>query len=225
MVLKLYGNALAGCTQRVLVTLKEKNVPYELIKVDLTKGEHKTPAYLEKQPFGQIPYIDDDGFILFESVAICKYIATKYRSSGTSLIPVPDDFEAYGRFEQATSIEAAEFYPFIGEIILQYFGKLFRGVEPDEKVIAENIEKLTRKLNGYETILKKQKYIAGDSITVADLAHLPNGAVIGVFGLKLLEDAERWPNVARWWKDISSRPNWTEVFSAGGLEALIEQKA
>ncbi len=38
----------------------------------------------------------------------------------------------------------------------------FRGVEPDEKVIAENIEKLTRKLNGYETILKKQKYIAGD---------------------------------------------------------------
>lgn len=127
MVLKLYGNALAGCTQRVLVTLKEKNVPYELIKVDLTKGEHKTPAYLEKQPFGQIPYIDDDGFILFESVAICKYIATKYRSSGTSLIPVPDDFEAYGRFEQATSIEAAEFYPFIGEIILQYFGKLYVG--------------------------------------------------------------------------------------------------
>lgn len=124
MVLKLYGSALAACTQRVLVTLKEKNVPYELINVDLTKGEHKTPAYLEKQPFGQIPYIDDDGFILFESVAICKYIATKYRSSGTPLIPDRNDFETYGRFEQGCYMEAAEFYPFAVAIAIQHFDKV-----------------------------------------------------------------------------------------------------
>lgn len=124
MVLKLYGNAWATCTQRVLVTLKEKNVPYELISIDLMKGEQKAAAYVEKQPFGQIPYIDDDGFILFESVAICKYIATKYRSSGTPLIPDQNDFEAYGRFEQACYMEAAEFYPPALILVVQHFGKL-----------------------------------------------------------------------------------------------------
>lgn len=124
MVLKLYGQPYASCTQRVLTTLKEKNVPYELILVDWAKKEHKSPAYLEKQPFGQIPYIDDDGYILFESVAICKYIANKYRDTGTPLVPEPDDLQAYGQFEQACLIEAAEFYPFASGLVIQYFGKL-----------------------------------------------------------------------------------------------------
>jgi glutathione S-transferase len=43
-----------------------------------TQGEHKSPAFLEKQPFGQVPYLDDDGFILFESRAMARYIAMKY---------------------------------------------------------------------------------------------------------------------------------------------------
>lgn len=58
MVLKLYGSAVSTCTRRVAVVLKEKEVPYEFIPVDFTKGENKTPEYLSKQPFGQVPYID-----------------------------------------------------------------------------------------------------------------------------------------------------------------------
>lgn len=57
MVLKLYGSAMATCTRRVAVVLEEKNVPFELHGVDILAGEHKSPAYLEKQPFGQIPYM------------------------------------------------------------------------------------------------------------------------------------------------------------------------
>ncbi|KAI0759797.1 glutathione S-transferase [Irpex lacteus] len=110
-------------------------------------------------------------------------------------------------------MEAAEFYPFAVAIAIQHFNKVFRGVEPDEKIIAENVAKLMGKLDGYESVLKKQKYLAGDSVTVADLAHLPIGSAIVASGVKLLEDAERWPNVARWWKDITSRPTWQEVWS------------
>lgn len=57
MVLKLYGSPRSTCTQRVATVLLEKQVPFELIAVDLAQGEHKSPGYLEKQPFGQIPYI------------------------------------------------------------------------------------------------------------------------------------------------------------------------
>lgn len=51
MVLKLHGSAQATCTLRVATVLKEKNVPFELVPVDLFGGEHKTPKYLEKQPW------------------------------------------------------------------------------------------------------------------------------------------------------------------------------
>lgn len=125
MVLKLYGYPFSNCTRRVAVVLAEKEVPFQLISVDLIKGEQKTPEVLEKQPFGQIPYIvsrqalrlflassylhhkDDDGFILFESRAICRYIATKYSSQGTPLVPT--ELKALARFEEAASIETANF--------------------------------------------------------------------------------------------------------------------
>ena len=57
MVLKLYGLIISGNVQLVTVVLHEKQVPYEVVNVDLLKGAHKAPEYLEKHPFGQIPYL------------------------------------------------------------------------------------------------------------------------------------------------------------------------
>ena len=94
MVLTLVGFAASTCTRRVKTVLEEKGVPYEFKVVDGSKGEHKTEAFLQKQPFGQVPYIDDDGFILYESRAIARYIAAKYRNQGTPLIPDPSDLKA-----------------------------------------------------------------------------------------------------------------------------------
>jgi glutathione S-transferase len=73
MVLKVYGSAMA--TSRVLATLLEKELPYEFILVDIAKGEQKSERYKKLQPFGKVPALDDDGFLLFESRAICKYLA------------------------------------------------------------------------------------------------------------------------------------------------------
>lgn len=73
MVLKLYGSAMS--TSRVLVTILEKELPYELVLVDIAKGEQKAEEYKKLQPFGKVPALDDDGFIMFESRAICKYLA------------------------------------------------------------------------------------------------------------------------------------------------------
>lgn len=57
MVLKLYGYHRDTCTPRVALILREKNVPFEFIPVDLKKGEQKSPEYLKHQPFGSTPYI------------------------------------------------------------------------------------------------------------------------------------------------------------------------
>lgn len=57
MVLKLYGYTKSTCTRLVALICKEKEIPYELVPIDLSKGAHKSAEYLKIQPFGQIPYI------------------------------------------------------------------------------------------------------------------------------------------------------------------------
>ena len=57
MVFKLYGVYRSPWVRLVATILLEKEVPYELVSVDLTNGEQKLPGYLEKQPYGQVPYI------------------------------------------------------------------------------------------------------------------------------------------------------------------------
>jgi glutathione S-transferase len=100
MVLKVHGTKGSTCTQRVLTALYEKGVPYELVIVDFSVAEHKSEKYMKLQPFGKIPVLDDDGFILFESRAIAKYIAKKYAGQGTALIPAEDDLKGFALFEQ-----------------------------------------------------------------------------------------------------------------------------
>lgn len=58
MSYKIHGSSFSLCTRRAAVVFKEKGIDYELIPVDMTKAEHKSPEYLEKgQPFGKIPYL------------------------------------------------------------------------------------------------------------------------------------------------------------------------
>ena len=92
--------------------------------VDAAKREHKSEAFLEKQPFGQVPYLDDDGFILYESRAIARYIATKYKDQGTPLIPDPADLKATALFEQAVSVECSNFDPSASGIAMEKIFKL-----------------------------------------------------------------------------------------------------
>lgn len=100
MVLKLYGMREATCTQRVLTTLAEKGIGFEFIIVNARAGEQLQPSHLEKQPFGKVPVLDDNGFLIYESRAICKYLARKYSDKGTKLIPTEGDLKEYGLFEQ-----------------------------------------------------------------------------------------------------------------------------
>jgi len=57
MTLNIHGNPATSCTRRVILIAKERNIPYEFIPVDFTTREHKQPAHLEHQPFGQVPYL------------------------------------------------------------------------------------------------------------------------------------------------------------------------
>jgi len=214
MVLTLYGFPQSMATQRVQIVLKEKDVPYSFVIFDLRKGQHKTPEYLEKQPFGVVPYIDDDGFILCESRAICRYIATKYESQGPELIPT--DLQGAALFEQAASAEVSYFSPDARVILWEKVFKPALGLVTDEKTFAEHVKTLNDKLDVFDLILSKQKYLAGDECSLVDIFCIPDGSLFPLCGVHSLEQK---PNVARWWKDVSSRPSWLAVQEAAKSQA------
>ncbi|KAG8803803.1 hypothetical protein FRC17_006120 [Serendipita sp. 399] len=212
MVLKLYAHPLSSCGRRVGVVLHEKKVPYELISPDLHNGEIKSDAWKKNQPFGQMPYIDDDGFILFESRAIARYIATKYSSSGAPLLPSDmSDAQAVALVDQATSVENNNFNPGAEGLFVEKIAAKFHGREPNEEFIKSYEAKLTTKMDGFELLLSKQKYMAGDELTLPDLFFLPYGQTVTQLGYDFMTNETKWPNVARWWKDVSTREAWLAV--------------
>ncbi|KAF8206105.1 glutathione S-transferase [Mycena galopus ATCC 62051] len=208
MTLKIYGFPPSSCTRRVAVVCKELNVNYELVPVDLGKGEQRSAEHLARQPFGVVPAIDDEGFQMFESRAIGRYVVAKY-GKGSSLVPDPKDIEATAKFEQAVSIENNNFDPTGGQLALELLLKPFRGIPTDQEHVKTLLVTMNSKLDAYEKILSKQKYLAGDTLTIADLFHLP--WLYGLTEVSKLDLIPSRPNVARWYKDISERPSWQAV--------------
>src|SRR5262245_44745205 len=106
-VMKLYLNPFSTCSRKVLATLAEKQAEAEMVVIDLGKGEQKQPAHLARQPFGVVPVLDDDGFQLYESRAIVRYLDEKL--PGVAL--TPGDARGRARMEQWISIEYSYFSP------------------------------------------------------------------------------------------------------------------
>ncbi len=102
MGIKLYGDTHATCYKRVALVLAEKGINFETVPVSIAKNEQNSPEHLKLQPFGKVPALDDDGFIIFESRAICKYLAKKYAGQGTKLIPEDHELKGFPLFEQVS---------------------------------------------------------------------------------------------------------------------------
>ncbi|EIW80638.1 glutathione transferase [Coniophora puteana RWD-64-598 SS2] len=217
MVLKLYGSSISTCTRTVAVTCKELNIPYEFISVDWAGGEHKTAEFTAIHPFGQIPYMVCHIYACFPDFisqclcAISRYLAKRYTGNGAKLIPTDPKEEAL--FEQGVSIESSNFYPSaVGYASEKVFKPMF-GATPNETRAAECLATLNTKLDAYNVLLGKQKYIGGNEYTLADIFHLAYGAALIQGGQVTLFESR--PNVARWWKEISNRKAWLEVSEKG----------
>ncbi|CAK5262152.1 unnamed protein product [Mycena citricolor] len=198
MVLKLYGYTHSICTRRAALIAKELSVAYELVPVDITIGAQKAPEHLARHPFGLVPTIDS-GYL--------RYLVAKY-GNGSTLVPDTKDIQATAKFEQAMSIENNHFDPLAQSIMVEKVFKAIRGLAPDEATLSASIDSLNAKLDVYEKILSSQKYLAGSTVTIADLIHLP--WLYGLGHAKFDAFTGR-PSVTRWYEDISARESWKSV--------------
>lgn len=77
-MIKLYDFKSSPNCQRVKIVLAEKNLPYDIVPIDLRAQEQKTPDYLKLNPYGKVPVLTDDATVLYESLIINEYLDEKY---------------------------------------------------------------------------------------------------------------------------------------------------
>lgn len=207
--LKVYGPPLSTAVSRVLACLFEKDAQFQLIPVNMAKGEHKTPQYLKIQPFGQVPAFEDESITLFESRAICRYICDKYSDQGNKGLYGTNPL-VKASIDQWIEAEGQTFNPPSNIIMFQLFFGPRMKINKDEDLIKKNEEKLSKVLDVYEKRLGEYRYLAGDEFTLADLSHLPNTQLL-IHGTDRGELFTSRKNVARWWDEISGRESWKKV--------------
>eukprot|EP00253_Pinus_taeda_P002013 PITA_02013 len=206
--IKVHGYHLSTSTRLVLCCLEEKQVDYELVVIDLAAGAQKQPQYLALNPLGTLPTIQDGDLTLFESRAIVKYLAKKYKGQGTELFGNSLSEEAL--VEQWCEVEGQSYNSPAMTISVQILFVPMRGGTTDEAVVETNVEKLVKVLDIYEERLSKSKYLAGDFLSLADLQHLPTTHyLVTACGKGDLISSRK--HVKAWWEDISSRPAWKKV--------------
>jgi glutathione S-transferase len=210
--MKVYGHPMSTCTRTVLMTLAEKGHRAEFVLVDIMKGEGHSPEHLARQPWGQIPaFEDDDGWMLYESRAICRYLDAKL--SGPALLPA--DARQRALVEQWISIEASNFTPAAMKVIWNLvFNKKFFGKEPDMAAVEEGRKGVRKAVAVMDRQLEGRNFLVGDGLTLADIMFMPYIEYLAAADeIGLINGSER---VGAWWRRLSERPTWQHVIGSTG---------
>lgn len=206
--MKLHGHPLSSCTRKVLITFAEKAAEVELVLVDLLSGEHKQPAHLARHPFGVIPVLDDDGFVLYESRAIVRYL--DHRLPGPSLVPSAARDRA--RMDQWLSVDQSYVAPPTRTLAVQRILRPHQGLAPEAAAIAEAERALADAFGAIDRALADQRFLAGDAFSLADLSLAPY-----VAGMAMLEAAHLigdLRHLQRWWEAVAARPSVRRAITA-----------
>jgi glutathione S-transferase len=204
--IKLHHFALSGHSHRALLMLSLLGLPHEVLPVNLRQGEHKTEAFLQRNPFGQVPVLEDGDTVLFDSNAILVYLARRYDPADRWL---PQDAAGQAAVQAWLSVAAGlvAFGPAAARLITVFSAPLNA-----QEVIAR-AHQLLKVMNG---VLAARHFLVGDAATLADIAcysyiaAAPEGNV----------DLGAYPNVRAWLARIEALPGFVPFpKSAVGLAA------
>src|SRR6266568_4574497 len=97
MAIKLHYHPLSTYSRRVLIALIEKQISYEPVPLDMTARKHREPPYLALNPYGRVPTLEEDGFVLYESTAIIfpKRFLPKQRWNETAMAQAKAEVEKH----------------------------------------------------------------------------------------------------------------------------------
>jgi len=198
-MIKFYNFPLSSNSRKVRILLIEKGLEFERVNIDLSKKEQKNPEYLKINPFGQVPALDDDGFILYDSTIINEYLEDEYPHP--PLLPSDSDGRARARLME--DFRDNHFTPPFVEIIHEIRKA---EAERDQKVIEHAKEMISQCFDRIENELKGREYLAG-TFSLADIAYMPNIALLE--RLEIPVDP-KFKNMHAWMGRLKARPSFAE---------------
>ena len=166
-MLRIYHSPLSTPANKVRMCANALGLEYEAIAVNLREREHKTPAYLAINPFGKVPAIDDDGFYLFESNAIMKYLARKQDSD-----LYPSELQAQAVVDEWCDFAASLLAPAYGRVVYNRILAPLSGAKVSEESLADGLKFVGNYLPILEQRCTTSGFIAGHEMTIADIALL-----------------------------------------------------
>ncbi len=205
----VYGPAYSTYLRTVRLALEEKGCDYELadISTPATDKEDKKAMHKKRHPFIKVPAFEHDGFELYETDAIIRYIDQVL--PGPKLVPA--DPKAQARMNQIIGI--VDSYAndcMIGKIAVERVFKPKRGGQTDEAVVAAAIPRAKTCLAEIERLAGGGQFLVGDSVTLADCLFAPilNYLLLTPEGPGLLEPHA---GLKGWWERMKARPSMAKT--------------
>jgi len=196
-MMKILGRATSSNVQKVVWLCEELDIAYERTDIGGPFGGNRDTEYLALNPNGIVPTIDDDGFVLWESNTIVRYLAEKH-GKGTDFWP--EDIQARASasrwMDWALSILAPRHVP--------VFQGLIRTAEADRDgdTIAAARDLWSAANTVLETWLADHEYLSGDTFSIGDIPASP--FTYRWFNLDI--EREDFPNLKRWHDTVAARP-------------------
>ena len=193
--MKLYLSQISGNSHKVRILLALLNVAYDKVVLDLSKHEHKNPEFLKINPRGEVPVLEDDGAVIWDSGACLVYIARKH--GGERWLPIAPATMA--EVMQWLALAASEI-----QFGLQYArrgvlqGRWTAGTLEQGHAIGRIA------LSVIEQRLQKNDWLALDHPTIADVACFPYAETAPEAKIAL----DTYPNTVKWLERCKALPGW-----------------
>jgi len=199
----LYGASYSVYVRAARLALAEKGVSYRLVPVDVFAPGGPPPAYRERHPFGRIPAFEHDGFGLYETGAITRYVDEAF--PGPALQPgLP---RPRARMNQVIGLlDAYAYRPLVWDIYVERVSAPRRGRASDEARITAALPRAALCLAELERIMGEAPYLAGERLSLADLHAAPIFAyfLLAPEAVPLMSECRR---LRAWWARMAPRPS------------------
>jgi glutathione S-transferase len=208
--IRLYYFPLSGHVHRVELFLSLLRLPFEKIPVDLARGETRTAQFLDRNPFGQLPVIEDGDVTLADSNAILVYLASRYDASASWF---PTDPVGAARVQRWLSVAAGELAS--GPALARVCVLFNRPRESAPLALATRLFELMEKQLG------AQDFLAAATPTIADVAlysytaHAPEGGI----------SLEPYPKVRAWLNRIEALPGFVGMIRSAVPATVVAPSA
>lgn len=213
-MMEIYWGSGSPFAWRVLLALEVKKIPYTSRLIEFSKGQHKAPEFLALNPRGKVPTIKDGDFVLSESLAILAYLDRK--------VPEPPLFgrtaEETGRIWRAISESISYLEPPAVRVVGPIF---FNKAQEKADDIRAAAKPLHAELKQMEDAFKGSRWLAGDTLSAADIVAYPMIENIlraagkesaKAFDLGVLPLERTYPAIAAWRERIMALPGYERTY-------------